>query len=427
MTGAERVLGRLRRPACTTMAWWDRPVGTVYLASLVLSFGKGAWFTCWALFFIHSVGLSPAEFGIGITAAGLVGMFAGGPFGYLADRLGAREILIALQVVEGVAILCYLFVSNFWAIVLVTCVMVAAERSAPGIRIAVVSGLTTGEDRLNSISTTRVMTQAGIVVGAALGAVVLSIDSRPAYLALIVFYGAVNLGCAGLLWRVPHVQSLRDRTVKRNVLVLRDRPYLSLTLLNGLLALCWGMLTAGVPLWIANHTRAPSWIMGVLIGFNAVVIVLFQNRATRAGATVRGSARLGLWSGILLAASCLVFATSYQRAGFAVLVVLVIATAVHVVGELLFMGSGFGLSVGLTPDDAHGEYQGVFNTGQAAALALAPGVMTVLLVEWSVAGWFVLAGVYLVAGVGTIAAGGWALHEQPAGVGEPAGQLRAAV
>lgn len=397
------------------MAWWRRPVGTVYLASLILSFGKGAWFTCSALFFVQSVGLSPAEFGLGITAAGVVGMFAGGPFGYLADRLGTREVLIAVQALEGVAVLCYLVVTDFWAIVLVTSVMVAAERAAPGIRTAVISGLCTDEDRLTCISTTRVMTQAGIVVGAAFGAIVLSVDSRPAYLALIVFLGAVNLGCAGLLWRVPHVLSLRDRKVTRRVLVLRDRPYLVLTVLNGMLALSWGMLTSGVPLWIARHTGSPSWIMGVVIGFNAVVIVLLQNRVTRAGATVQGAARLGLWSGILLAASCLAFAASHDGTGVVVVVVLLAAATVHVAGELYFMGSGFGLSVGLTPDDAHGEYQGMFNTGQAAALAFAPGIMTLLLVEWGVAGWFVLAGLFLVAGVGTAAAGRWALSLRSAG------------
>jgi len=154
-----------------------------------------------------------------------------------------------------------------------------------------------------------------------------------------------------------------------------------------------------------------------------VLIVLFQNRVTRAGATVRSAGRLGLWAGILLAVSCLAFAASYHGTGAAVLVVLVVAAAVHVAGELLFMGSGFGLSVGLTPEDAHGEYQGVFNTGQAAAIALAPGIMTVLLVEWSVTGWLVLAGIFLLAGVGTVLTGSWALRKQAAQVRAPAGQL----
>jgi hypothetical protein len=43
---------------------------------------------------------------------------------------------------------------------------------------------------------------------------------------------------------------------------------------------------------------------------------------------------------------------------------------------------------------------------------LAPGIMTLLLVEWSVAGWFVLAAVYLLGGFGTLFAGRWALRDR---------------
>ncbi|WP_274561306.1 MFS transporter [Streptomyces spiramyceticus] len=400
------------RPEWATLAWWRRPLGPLYFAALVLSLGRGAWFTCWAMFFIKSVGLSTAQFGFGITLAGAAGLALGAPLGYLADRWGTRETLMALGVVQGLAILSYAYVRDFWAIVAVTCIVIAAERSTPGIRIAVVSGLTTGADRLNSISTTRVMTQSGIVVGALFGALVLSADSRAGYLALIVLYGTVNLFSSALLLRVPHVRSLADRKVRRGVLVLRDGPFLAITLFNGLLALSWGMLDSGVPLWITAHTEAPTWVMGVLMGFNAVVIVAFQNRVSRAGATVTGAGRLGLWSGVLLAGSCAVFAASYHGSGYYVLVVLFVAAAVHVVGELFFVSSGLGLSVGLTPDEAHGEYQGMFASGQAAAMMLAPGVMAVVLVEWGTLGWLVLAVVYLVGGVGTVTVARWVVRSR---------------
>lgn len=399
-----------RWPEWMSVAWWRRPVGPIYLASLVMSLGRGAWFTCWAMFFIRSMGLSSAEFAIGITTAGIVGLIAGGPCGYLADRVGAREVLVVLGLVQGLAVLSYSVVSDFWAVVVVTCVMTAAERATPGIHIAVISGLTSGSDRINSISTARVMSQAGIVVGAVPGALVLSLDNPAGYLGLVLSYGLVCLFCAALLLRVPHVTSLRERKVRRRGMVVRDRPFLVITLFNGMLALNWGMLDSGVPLWILNHTGAPTWAMGVLVGFNAVTIVVFQNRVSRAGGTVVSAARLGLWSGITLAASCAIFAATYHGSGPIVLLVLGAAAVAHVVGELLFAASGLGLSVGLTPEEAHGEYQGMFNTGQAAAMMLAPGLMTVLLVEVGFAGWFVLAGLYLVGGIGTVLASRWALR-----------------
>lgn len=401
---------RSRRPAWSTVAWWSRPVGSVYLASLVLSVGKGAWFACWALFFIRSVGLSPAEFGIGLTAAGLVGMLAGGPFGYLADRWGPREMLLVLGTVEGLAVLSLIMVDSFWSAVVATSVMLAAARSVPGIRIAVVSGLVSTAERLTAVSTARAMTQGGSVVGVGVGAIVLAADSRPGYVGLILFCGATNLAFVLLLRRVPHVESLRDRKIKRRVLVLRDRPFLLLASFNGMLALCFGMLSSGVPLWIAHHTQIPPWVIAVLHGFNAVMIVLFQVRVSRVGETVQGAGKLGLWSGIVLAASCVLFAGTYQGGGAMILILMAVAAAAHVAGELFFMGSGLGLSVGLTPDGAHGEYQGAFSTGQNAAMMVAPAVMTLLLVEWNVLGWFVLGTVFLVAGTGSVLASGWALR-----------------
>ncbi len=412
------------RPEWTTWAWWRRPVGTVYLATLVMSVGKGAWFTAWVMFLTRSAGLSAAEFGVGVTAAGVLGLFVGAPFGYLADRVGAREMLIVLGLVQAVALSSFAFLDDFLAIMVATCFLVAAERSTPGIRIALITGLTTGKERLGAISTTHVMTQAGIAVGAIIGGLVLVVDSRPGYLAFVSFCGGVAVVFAVLLLRVPHVDSLRDKKVKRGVLVLRDRPFLVLAFLNGLLALNWGMLQPGISLWIVAHTDFQPWVMGPIMGGNAVVMVLFMNRVNRAGNTVAGAARLGLRSGLVLALSCLIFAATYHGSGPVVLGVLLAAAAVHVLGEMYFVGSGYGVSVGLTPEDAHGEYQGVFLTGQTAAMMLAPGIMTGLLVGLGVGGWFVLGALYLVGGFGTVAVTAWALRlRRQAAATEPVREL----
>ena len=386
------------------------PLARVHLASLVLSVGSGAWFTCWTIFFTRSVGLSATEFGVGVTIAGVLALVVGGPLGYLADRLGTREMLVCLGMLQGLATFCYLLVSNFWSFFVVTCAAVTAQRLAPGIRVAVISGLTTGESRLHSISTNRVVQHVGLTAGSAVGVLILSVDDRPAYVALVLLYGAANVVAALMMLRVDHVPSLADRKDTRGMLVLRDRPFLVITLLSGLLALNWGVLGTGLPLWINVHTRAPLWIIGVITTGNAVVIVLFQNRFSRAGQTVASAARLAVYCGIVLAGSCVLFALTYHGAGVWVVVLLLAAAAVHTVGELLFSASGWGLSVGLTPREAHGEYQSMFATGSATALTLAPALMTVLLVGWGVLGWVVLAVLFLVGAVPTVPVSRWATH-----------------
>ncbi|GAA2139281.1 MFS transporter [Kitasatospora kazusensis] len=395
------------------VAQWRQPLGPVFLAALVLSLGRGAWFTCWATFFVRYASLSPGQFAVGMTLAGVVGLLAGGPVGYLADRLGLRETLMVVGAVQGLAICSYAFLHGFAAIIAAGCFAVAAERAAPGVRIALISGLTSGEERLSSLATARSLNQAGIVVGALIGAIVLSFDSRAGYLALILLYGGACFGFSLLLLRAPHVASLRDRGIKQRALAVRDAPFLAVCFFNGMLALNWGMLDVGVPLWITRHTHAPLWTTGVLIGFNAVVVVLFQKRAAAKVKDIPGAARMGLWSGVVLALSCAVFACSFRGTGLVVVAVLLVAALVHVVGELAFVSSGFGLSVELAPEDRHGEYQGMFGLAQSGALMLAPGLMSVLLAELGAAGWFVLMALFLVGGVGTLAAARWAMASSP--------------
>ncbi|NLU80788.1 MFS transporter [Micromonospora sp. HNM0581] len=397
-----------------------RPLASLYLAATVLSLGRGAWFTCWAMFLTRFAGLSTTEFAIGITVAGVVGLALGGPAGYLADRLGVRETLTVIGAVQGLAVCSFAFTRQFWVLAAITCLVVGAERTAPAIRIALIAGLTSGEQRLNSLATARSLTQSGMVVGALLGALVLSLDNRPAYVSLVFGYGAACFCFTLLLTHVPHVASLRDRKVRRKALAVRDRPFLAICGFNGMLALSWALLDVGLPLWISAHTDAPRWIIGVLIGGNAVAVVALQRRAVRHADRVATAARMGLWSGLALAASCLVFAASYLRSGTVVVAVLAVAAAVHVAGELGFVSSGFGLSVALAPDDAHGEYQGMLGMAQSGALILAPGLLTVLLVDWGVGGWFVLAALFLAGGVGTLRSAAWAQRQHVERIGEGA-------
>ncbi|MBB5857509.1 MFS transporter [Amycolatopsis umgeniensis] len=398
----------------------NRATELIGAATLVLSIGGGAWYTCWAIFFTRSLGLSAAQVGIGLTAAGVFGMLTGSVVGFVADRVGSREVLIVLGAIQGLSTFGYIWVHEFWGFLAVACVATAAERSILGIRLALVSSLAPEPDRIRSIALIRVLAHAGFAVGSGVGALVLNLDTRAAYIGLVLVHGLASLVFALVVHRVPHVQSLRDINRKRKVLVLRDRPFMVMTVLSAVLALCWGVGGAAIPLWIANHTEAPMWIAGAIAAINAVGIITLQTRVSRSGATVPGAARLGVYCGLVLAACCGLFAATYHGSGWLVIVLLLLAGIVHVLGELLYVASGWGLSVGLTKDEAHGEYQGMYNTGTSAAQMLAPALMTMLIVDWGIGGWILLAGLFVVAGSPTVLVGRWALRdkrEQPVRAG----------
>lgn len=412
---------------------FDGPVRLMAVATLLTTVGTGLWYSSWAIFFTRSVGLSPDELGIGITVAGVVGLLTATPVGRLADRVGPREVLMVVTAVQGAAVAAYTLVHGFASFFAVALVAIVAERSYLGVRMALVTGLVDGEAgdddaredlqrrRLDVLAYLRAVNHVGYAVGAALAVVVLSADTRPVYVAMVLLNAATFFAYVAILRWVPRVPPARTRrapgpTGGAPVAVVRDVPYLAITGLSSVLALCWGMLSSGVPLWITHHTGAPRSMAAVVVFLNAVGVALFQRRASRGTDDPLRAARVAARAGAILAASCAVFAASYHGRGAVVVVVLVAAAVVHVVGELLYAASAWGLSIGLMPDDAHGEYQGMFAAGTAAVQMVAPALMMLLLVEWGIAGWFVLGGLFLAAGLPTVAVTRWATRARaPAG------------
>ncbi|HEX5622533.1 MAG TPA: MFS transporter, partial [Solirubrobacteraceae bacterium] len=288
--------------------------------TFVSAVGNGAWYTSWALFLTRSVGLSPTQVGLGMTLAGVVGLLSGTPIGWVADRLGAREVFAALLVLQAAAALAYLAVGGLAAFVATACVAEAA-RSGNGARNALVLGLTPHEeDRLAALGSLRSISHFGWAIGAVAGAVIIGVDSRAAYVALLLVNAVSYLVYAALVTSVPRVAATPSR---RGLRVVHDRPYISLAALMGVLALCWAMMSSGLPLWIALHTDAPRSLSAVIVVLNSLAIALLQVRVSRGIGSPAVAARGAVLSGGLLAASCLMFAVTAGWGGAGVIAMLV--------------------------------------------------------------------------------------------------------
>lgn len=387
------------------------PLRRIAAGTFVSAIGNGAWYTSWALFLTRSVGLTPAQVGLGMIVAGAVGLLSATPLGRLADRVGAREVHAALLALQGAVALAYLTVDGTAAFVAVACAGEAA-RAGGGARNALVLGLCERPaDRLAALGSLRSISHVGWAVGAGAGAVVIGVDSRSAYVALLVLNAATYLVYALLVRSVPRVATPSER---RGLRVVRDAPYLTLAGLMGVLALCWAMMSSGLPLWVALHTGAPRSVSAVIVVLNSLAIALLQVRVSRAMVAPAVAARGALLSGALLSASCALFAITAGGAGPAVIAVLVAAGIVHTAGELVFVAASWGLSVPLMPPDAPGEYQGVFAAGEAAALMVAPALMTTLVAGWGQPGWLALAAIFLVPAASAVPVTRWALAARSA-------------
>ena len=396
------------------------PLRLLAAATFVNTFGNGLFFAGSVLFFTRSVGLTPGQVGFGLTFAGALGLLAGVPFGHLADRRGARETLAVIMFAEGAALSCLVLVHSFAAFLVVATAYTVVDRAASGVRQGLVAAAFPPSERVRGRAYLRSVTNLGLALGAAGAGVALQIDTRPAYLTLILA-DAVTYGLAALVvLRLPRTVLSSDRPPGSMLVALRDRPYVVVTVLNGLVGMHFALLEVGVPLWVTRHTTAPRWTVALVFLVNTACCVLFQVRASRRAADLVSSARSVRTGALLVAASCAVFAASAGHAPAVAVAVLVCATLVNVLGELLQSAGSWGVGFGLAPGHAQGQYQGLYATGFAGALMLGPVVVTGTAIQHGTAGWAVLGALIAAAGALTVPATAWAARTRVAVPG-PAG------
>ncbi|MDQ0933949.1 MFS transporter [Streptomyces turgidiscabies] len=383
------------------------PQRVLALAQLTNSVGDGAYYVTSALYFTHVVGLAPARVGLGLTLAWAVGSLVGVPLGRLADRRGARGTAVLLALATGAAVASFLVVRGFVPFVIAACAYASAQSGLAAARQALLAGLVSAGDRTRLLAHLQSTLNAGLAVGAGLGGLALSAGTRAAYLGVFALDAVSFLVCAGLLLRLPSVTPVAA-TTSHGLGVLRDRPYVVVTLLNTVLLLRMPLLSLGIPLWITERTAAPAWVVSALFVLNTGAVMVFQVRMAR-GVTGLGSAtRAVRRSGWVMLAACAVFALSAGVSPWVGVGVLVVGAVLQIVAEMGQSAGSWQLSFDLAPADRVGEYQGFFGTGVTVARTAGPLVLSALLVGWGTPGWLLLGGVTLAASYAMGSAARWA-------------------
>ncbi|MBC2902828.1 MFS transporter [Streptomyces cupreus] len=372
------------------------PQRVLALAQLANSVGDGAFYVTSALYFTHVVGLDPARVGLGLTVAWAVGSLAGVPLGRLADRRGARGTAVLLALATSLAVASFLVVRGFWPFVGAAVGYATAQSGLAAARQALLAGLVSAGERTGLLAHLQSTLNAGLAVGAGLGGLALHVGTRGAYLGVFALDAVSFLLCAAVLLRLPAVAPVVS--VKGNGLaVLRDRPYVVITALNTVLLLRMPLLSLGLPLWIAERTAAPAWLVSALFVLNTGAVMLFQVRMARGVTGLATAVSAVRRSGWVMLAACAVFALSAGASPWVAVGALVVGAVLQVVAEMGQSAGSWQLSFDLAPADRVGEYQGFFGTGVTVARTAGPLVLTTLLVQWGAPGWLLLGGVTLVA------------------------------
>lgn len=398
-----------------TLVQTDRTLRRLLTITLVDTLGRGAFFTLTTLYLTLIVGLEPVMVEIGLTIAGAVGVASSLVFGHLSDRFSARTMLVVLHIVQGTALIGYLFVRDLPTLVVVASLVLLAQQGGGSVRSSVVGRAFRGEDRVRIRATMRTVTNIGIGVGTTVAAVPLALGTPFAFHLTMTVAGSLFLASAVLVAGldparvdVAVAEPASDAPAPAGRSPYRDPRFLWLTALMGVFGIQFGVFEIGVPLWVVSHTIAADVVVSPLLLVNTIVVVLLQVRMSRGTGTFAGAGRAMTRAGWLMVAACALWAGAGWVGGDGwgsaalVVVVLLAAAVVHSLAEIMSSAAGWSLSFDLAPQERMGSYQGVYGTGYAVGAMIAPAVVTLTAIDLGTGGWAILAAMFAGASAGVV-------------------------
>jgi MFS family permease len=383
-------LGALRNePAVRAISW----------QTLVSRIGNGLFMTIEVIYITLIVGLSPLEVSIALGVGGLVSLLFSVPAGMFADRFGAKRVLFAAHVIEGIALLPLMFVRDFWSLLLVNIVVWLAGTVGHNATSTVIATMGTGEDRVTIRAAQRAMANLGIAVGTVFAGIALAINTELAYQLTIGLDFLMFIWAASFILRLPFVKPTVKKGDPLSFVAFKDWRFLAATILNGVVSLHFLIQGIALPLWILQFTTVPTWWVSVLFVINTILVTVLQIRMSRGTGDIMVSVKKFRLGTAYLLLSCLIYSSSANLPLWISAAVLATGMVVHTLGELFAAAGSWSIGFELAVEKHMGQYQGVYSLGWGLGGTLGPVYITAMAIGLGVIGWAIMGAVFLAAGI----------------------------
>lgn len=390
------------------------------VSTMAFAASNGVFYAVSVLYFTRVVGLSAGTVGLGLGIAGGAGVLGAFLAGRWSDRRGAHRVQVWGVAAQAIALAAYSFTADVVTFTLAAVVAVGARGVHSTARQALLARWFTGPERVEIRARLRVVMNVFIGLGTLAAAVALLVDTASAYRTAMVATAVLLLCAVVPLVRLPRrVPELAARmfadasgadtpdTATGDAPVgdgraphpLRDRTYVASVVLNAVVAVQFGVMTVGVPLWVAS-TDAPTAVVSALLVVNTALVALLQVRASRGTHEVRAAGRAVRRGALLLAGACVLYAAAGYGNLVAATALLLLAAVAHSLGEVLSEAGGWGMAFELADPRRAGAYQGLSQTGYALAGMVAPVLVTALPIQFGTPGWLALGAIFVGAGAG---------------------------
>jgi predicted MFS family arabinose efflux permease len=330
-----------------------------------------------ALYLTESLKFSSARAGIVLTLWGLVALFMGPVAGKLSDRWGALFMLESMMAAFGV-ILLFFPLAKSWAAVLVMTALFALTNVGFGPpSLAMISSLSTPEQRKSAFALARLAINLGMSVGPAVGGLLAQVS----FPVLFMVDGATALIATAILVFSPFHKRVKKHEAEIKVAETRDGNK-----------------------WMLHTLFSDTNLQIFLLGIIPVIIVFWQHQSTMPLFLVRDLHFSTSAYGMLFTLSTLMVVTMeiplnavtshwpHRRAfvlgcglmtlGFGALAVartyleVALTVVIWTFGEMILFPAMSAFVAEIAPEGRSGEYMGFYAMGFNFALMAAPGLGT---------------------------------------------------
>ncbi len=220
---------------------------------------------------IGEAGAVMGIFGLGAVCGGFIG-------GKLTDKFGFYRV--QLITLSGGGVLFFLLgqMKSFPLICGVTFALSLVNEAFRPANSTAIAHFSKDENRTRSYSLNRLAINLGWAVGGAIGGILASIN----YHLLFWVDGATNLAAAILLRYLLSSDIYPETAVKKEISgpavlsAYKDKNYLVFIVFTTLFAICFFQLFTILPVYYKQELLLPEYFIGMLMGLNGMIIVLFE-------------------------------------------------------------------------------------------------------------------------------------------------------
>jgi MFS family permease len=377
-------------------------------ASFIDMVGNALIFPFFALFMTDRFDVSIARVGVIFAIFSVTGVIGSTIGGALTDRFGRKPIALTSLLASALGNLALAFITDFEMLYVLAATLGTVGSIGGPAWQAMMADLLPEEKRAEGFGVIRIMFNVAVMFGPMIGGLLagvsytllFSVDAAASFTTgaiLFFFLRETRPEKKAVEHGAPQAEESLAQTFKGYGTVLRDRVFIWYVLIGVVVWLVYHQMNTTLSVYLRDERGIEPQGFGLLIGMNALMVVVFQIFVTR---WVR---QRGYPTMMVLAAGTILYAIGFSMFGYVASVALyVMAMVIITVGEMIAVPVAQATAAKLAPEHMRGRYMAVMGFGFAIASGsgtwLAGQVSANLGFEWV---WY-LAGI-----LGAIAAMGY--------------------